>query len=171
MVDGLVVRPAVPGDVETIQTLLDEAALWMIGRGITQWRPGMFPREMIRHRVDQGEAFLARTAADVVGALQLHGEDPAVWGARPPDALYLHNLVVRRRFGGRGIGRALVGWAEAETRARGRTFLRLDCVASNAVLRTYYAEAGFAERGDVETHGLTLRRWEKIVGPPATQSR
>jgi protein-tyrosine phosphatase len=165
------VSPATAADAVTIVALLDEGALWMIARGIEQWRPGMFPLAMIERRVAQGEVFMARAGDEVVGSFALHHDDPIVWGDAPPVAFYLHNLVVRRHWSGRGIGRELLAWAERDTAARGRPLLRLDCVASNPTLCAYYARAGFADRGDVAAYGLTLRRWEKAAGGPAAHQR
>jgi uncharacterized protein (DUF924 family)/GNAT superfamily N-acetyltransferase len=163
------VTPAAGEDVSTILALLDDAARWMLARGIDQWRPGMFTRGMVEPRVAAGEAFIARDEAGVVGSFQLHHDDPAVWGAGPPVAFYLHNLVVARRATGRGMGRAFLAWAERNVAARGRPLLRLDCVAANPALCAYYAGAGFADRGDVAAYGLVLRRWEKAVTASAHQ--
>ena len=41
------------------------------------------------------------------------------WGDRPPDALYVHKLAVRRDRAGRGIGAAIVEWANAEAAGSG----------------------------------------------------
>jgi GNAT superfamily N-acetyltransferase len=86
-------------------------------------------------------------------------------------AFYVHNLVVRPRWSGHGMGRELLAWAERDAAGRGRDLLRLDCVASNATLCAFYARAGFTERGDVEAYGFTLRRWEKAVADPAPHQR
>jgi protein-tyrosine phosphatase len=171
MAETIQVSAATAAEGPTLVALLDEGALWMIARGIEQWRPGMFPLAMIERRIAQGEVFMARSGGEVVGSFALHHDDPIVWGDGPPVAFYLHNLVVRRRSSGRGIGRELLAWAERDTAARGRPLLRLDCVASNATLRAYYAGAGFTERGDVTAYGLTLRRWEKAVAGPAIHQR
>jgi ribosomal protein S18 acetylase RimI-like enzyme len=68
-------------------------------------------------------------------------------GARD-DALYLHGLRVLRAYAGQGIGRAILRWAEGRVAARGRIYLRLDCMADNAKLRAYYEEARFRYVGE-----------------------
>ena len=165
------VRAATAADAATVVAMLDEGALWMIARGIEQWRPGMFPLAMIERRIAQREVFIARSGDEVVGSVALHHDDPIVWGDTPPVAFYVHNLVVRRRWGGNGIGRELLAWAERDTAVRSRPLLRLDCVAKNETLCGYYARAGFSERGDVAAYGLTLRRWEKAVGDLPSHQR
>jgi len=83
------------------------------------------------------------------------------------DALYVHNLVVRRAWSHRGLGHQLLAWAEQQTAIAGRTFLRLDCFANNPILRKYYENAGFEDRAEVDAHYsfgiLRLRRYEKRV--------
>ena len=54
-----------------------------------------------------------------------------------------------------GLGRAMLEWAEAATRAKGRPFVRLDTAFGNPRIRAYYEELGFEYRGE-----KTLT-WEK----------
>lgn len=84
-------------------------------------------------------------------------QDPLVWGEQPPDAGYVHGLLVDRSCAGRGLGRALIGWASRRTLAAGRSILRLDCVATNPWLRGYYADLGFTEVGYREYESVAMR--------------
>ena len=69
---------------------------------------------------------------DIAATLTLDWSDP-VWSGIPGPAGYLHTL------------------------ARGRSALRLDCLASNGRLRAYYEAAGFVHCGNV-----------MAAGPPAS---
>jgi GNAT superfamily N-acetyltransferase len=51
---------------------------------------------------------------------------------------------------GSGIGEQLLAWASQQVVDRGCRYLRLDCVATNTVLRRYYERFGFVYCGDVE---------------------
>jgi GNAT superfamily N-acetyltransferase len=57
-------------------------------------------------------------------------------------------LRVLRAYAGRGIGRAILRWAEDQVTSRDRIYLRLDCLADNAKLRAYYEDAGFLHIGE-----------------------
>jgi hypothetical protein len=106
------------------------------------WRPG-----------DVGESAMAAKAA----AGQLLGRparwsapsscrsDEAIWGADAGDAGCVQNLVIDRVYAGTGPGLRALRRAEELVMAGGRTRAGLDCVASNAELRRYYRDAGYAE--------------------------
>jgi GNAT superfamily N-acetyltransferase len=143
------VRLAGPEDVELVARILEEAAAWLRSRGIDQW-PVVFPRGVVAEHVGRRECYLAWDGAEAVGTLSLQAADPEMWGERPPDALYLHGLAVRR--GHAGLGRELLAWAERAADAAGKCCLRLDCMAGNPGLRAYYEGAGFELRG--------TRRWD-----------
>jgi ribosomal protein S18 acetylase RimI-like enzyme len=153
---------ASPEDVEEVCDLLAEAAAWMRGRGIEQW-PRRFPRTQIAESVARGETYLARLGDATAGTLALEWEDPLFWGDRPRDAGYVHRVAVRRAFAGRGLGARLVDWAAERVVARGRRYLRLDCMAQNARLRRYYEELGFEHRGDVERGKWRASIYERPV--------
>ena len=142
------VRLAGPGDVDPVVSILEEAAGWLRSRGIDQW-PAVFRREAVADRVGRREVYLAWAASEAAGTFSLQADDAVMWGERPPDALYLHGLAVRRRHA--GLGRELLAWAERAAHLAGRRYLRLDCMAENRGLRAYYEGAGFTLRG--------TRRW------------
>ncbi len=153
---------ALPEDADAVWRLLDDAAIWLEGRGVEQWKPGALPRRVVANGIARGEFFVLRDAGALIATLQLMESDPETWGPDAGDALYLHRLCVARAHAGSEIGRRLLDWAGAAARARGRRWLRLDCVASNARLRRYYTAAGFAERGEVDV-GVALARFERVA--------
>ena len=142
------VVPATPDDLDDVLDLLAEAASWLRARGIEQW-PTCFPREQIAESIARGETHVVREGATAVATLALQWEDPFFWGERPPDAGYVHRVAVRRAFAGRGLGVQLLDWADQQIAARGRRYLRLDCMAENTGLCAYYEGLGFERRGEV----------------------
>jgi len=135
-------------DADAVYGLLHEAAVWLSARG---------------------EIFVARgaitrpgTEAELAATLQLVDDDPEIWEPSLGDVLFVHRLCVARAHAGRGLGLSLLDWAGAQARSRGRRWLRLDCVASNARLRRYYADAGFAPRGEVDV-GIRRARFERMA--------
>jgi ribosomal protein S18 acetylase RimI-like enzyme len=82
-------------------------------------------------------------------------------GEQEPDAGYVHRLAVRRAYAGRGMGRALLEWAAAQTAGSGRVWLRLDCMADNRRLCHYYESLGFVQRGIVGNDRWSGRLYEQ----------
>jgi ribosomal protein S18 acetylase RimI-like enzyme len=157
-------RVARPENVPRVVEMMAQATRWLQARGEPAAWPIPFPSERLLASVNAGELFLVELAgAGVVGTVTLQWADPLFWGARPPDAGYVHRLVVRRQFAGRGIGDAMLVWAEERVRARGRSFVRLDCLASSAPLHRYYSSRGFRRVGEVSVRGLRAALFEKRV--------
>jgi GNAT superfamily N-acetyltransferase len=153
-------------DVDEIVDILSEAGRWLLARGIVQW-PDPFPRDRVARLVERGEFRLARVDGETVATFALRWNDPTFWGERPPDAGYVHALVVRRAWAGRGVGAQILAWAEGEVADAGRRFLRLDCLAENGALRRYYERLGFEPRGEVEVDDFTASLYERRCGPRA----
>jgi GNAT superfamily N-acetyltransferase len=145
----LTIVPATAAEADTVIEVLDEAARWLVLRGIDQWRPGMFERSLVLAAIEAGEMYLVRRGAEVVGTVSLSWDDTPTWGATSDDAGYAHDLAIRRAVGGHGVGRALLDWAGCRAAANGKALLRLDCDAGNPALNDYYRRAGFAYRGTV----------------------
>lgn len=149
MVPELHVRLAEPGDVEGVLDLLGEAARWIRSlTGILQW-PERFPRQFIADLVDEGVVYVALDDGQLVATLCLQWADPMFWPDGDDGAVYVHRLVVKRSYAGRGIGEQLLAWAGERAAEAGRFFLRLDCMTENAGLRRYYEALGFRHQGDI----------------------
>jgi len=171
-VEDLRLVRATADDLDRYLDLLEELAEWMHVRGIEQWPRGRARngRDYYSASIGRQELHLAFVGDDFAGGLRLLQRDPVVWpDVTDDDALYLYTLAVRRTFSGRGIGRALLAWAERQVSDAGRRCLRLDCVPGNAFLRRYYEDGGFVARGEIDAvypglpDAIPLRRYEKVV--------
>ncbi|MBA3734936.1 MAG: GNAT family N-acetyltransferase [Actinobacteria bacterium] len=150
-------------DADTVAGLLDEATVWVGELGFDQW-PLPFPRGELTDAIDRGEVYLVEGEdGEPVATLALLHDDPMYWPDRPPDAFYLHKFAVRRDRAGRGIGAAVVEWANAEAAEAGREFLRLDCLGDNPRIRDYYEGLGFEHRRDLVLNGRNMSLYERPV--------
>jgi GNAT superfamily N-acetyltransferase len=158
------VRIATAEDVETVGALMDEATAWVNVLGHEQW-PRPFPREQLAAAIGRGEVFVADADGESVATVTVLADDPTYWGERPPDALYVHKLVVRRDRAGRGLGAELVAWVDDRAADAGRRFLRLDCLRDDPGIRAYYERLGFEHRGDFDdtARSLQLSLYERTV--------
>jgi predicted N-acetyltransferase YhbS len=157
------VRRARQEDAGTVAALLDEATVWVNDLGFSQW-PLPFPADQLSAAIDRGEFYVVESEDDEpVATVALLDDDPVYWGKQPPDAFYVHKLAVRRDHAGRGIGAAIVEWANAEAAEAGREFLRLDCLGDNPGIRDYYEDLGFEHRGDLVLDGRNMSLYERPV--------
>jgi GNAT superfamily N-acetyltransferase len=150
------------GDADLVLDILEEAARWLSARGIEQWSSPLRLRRRVMEAFEHGDSYLAWDGGRAVGTLSLQTTDVPFWGERPPDALYLHRLAVRRSHP--GLGRWLIEWAEEAARAAGKAYVRLDCMAGNPGIRELYERAGYRHRGDVDrVAGWLASLYEKRV--------
>jgi ribosomal protein S18 acetylase RimI-like enzyme len=166
---GLDVRPARPDETGLVLVLLNEAAAWLLERGIQQWVPGQWRPERIAASVVRGETYLMWADRAAVATVSLEWRDELMWPDEPEHAGYVHRLAVAMGEHGKDVGRTLLAWAEHEIAERPRQFARLDCVCDNSALRRYYERAGFGHRGDRTVRGqagpeFCGSRYEKEVG-------
>lgn len=157
------VRRAWSSELGIVVSILDEAAEWLVFKGIEQWEPGSFAGR-IAERTGRGEMYLAEMDGRPVRTLALQWSDEETWGDVPDDAGYVHGLAIRRGYAGKGLGCALLRWAENRVAASGGKYLRLDCAAENRALNEYYERAGFEHRGRVMVRGLEVSLYETKAG-------
>jgi ribosomal protein S18 acetylase RimI-like enzyme len=162
--ENLEIREARGADIDVVLSILEEAAGWLVRRGIELWAPGSFSRRRIADRIECGEVYLATLAGQAVGTFVLQWSDEETWGSGQDDAGYVHGLAVRREFAGKGLGRELLRRAENIAAAAGKKYLRLDCVAENTALNASYERSGFGYRGRAPVRGLEVSLYEKKVG-------
>ncbi|KAI1317334.1 hypothetical protein EDD11_008703 [Mortierella claussenii] len=116
-----------------------------------------------------GEQTEQAAAGSIIGTFTLNYTDPfdeMLWRDLVEDwtdAVYLHRLVVEREYKGYGLGPKALMFAEREGLKRGKHYLRLDCMADNKLLKTYYREkAGFKEFDDYPGERL-FGRFERPI--------
>ena len=149
-----------PEDTAAVATILKERAQWLARRRIDQWT-GEFPPPSLAREIECGEVYLARIGDDTVGSVSLVRSQDEYWNGESGAALYLHRLAVRESYSGRDFGSKILELAELETKKRGFTTLRLDCLAENSTMRRYYEERGFEPKGTGRAGGREYALFEK----------
>lgn len=180
-------RPAREEDLGAVLRLFDQAQAWLITQGLEgQWGSSPFSgspeqRERFAAWIRQGTLFVwgNPVAADAVGAdpekgeifggtLVLSDEPPAYVAAQltgaPGPGLYLQAFATDPALRGKGLGTAMLEWAQVQAQARGLQRIRLDCWAGNPRLRRYYREAGFREVAPFTVGGWTGQLFERELG-------
>ena len=150
------------GDLDRVLEILEEASRWLSSKGLeTQWRLSPAFRETIKNNIECGHVYVVKDVEETIGTITLQWSDKEFWGDLPPDSGYVHKLAIKRSYGGKRLGLRMLQWAEAKARVEGKRYLRLDCLASNKTIRTYYERAGFVHVRDTEAAGWTASLYKK----------
>jgi GNAT superfamily N-acetyltransferase len=115
----------------------------------------------MKDNIERGEVYLAKDLDGIVGTITLQWTDLKYWGDLPPDSGYVHKFAVKRSHSGKGLGVRMLQWAEQKTKREGKKYLRLDCLATNKIIRAYYEKAGFVYIRDTTAPGWKASLYEK----------
>jgi ribosomal protein S18 acetylase RimI-like enzyme len=168
---------ATAADFDAVFAIMIEAALWLQSRGISQWsffltQPG---KDFVRNRIVAAETYLIfDPTAQPVATFTLQWKDEEIWGLRGLDseAGYVHGLAISRHAAGKGLGNVLLNMASNLIAQNFRWLVRLDCMAQNEALCSYYRRAGFTDLGvaDSVITGKSLRLFERCISASEPQT-
>jgi ribosomal protein S18 acetylase RimI-like enzyme len=147
------IRPARTEDAEAVSQLVEAAY-----RHYTA-RLGKPPGPMLddyRRRIAAGQTWVLEDKGALAGVLVLEETGGS--------ALLLDNVAVAPSAQGRGHGRALIAFAEAEARRKGCTELRLYTHVLMTENQALYARLGFRETGRVSEKGYDRVYMAKALG-------
>jgi ribosomal protein S18 acetylase RimI-like enzyme len=163
----LTIARARAADYDSVMAILREAADWISACGNPPWNHWYMDagERILRDRIAHHEVFLARRDGIPVGTVTIQWNDAETWGERGLDgsAGYIHAIAIARSVGGMRVGERLLEWAVETIEGRGRHFVRLDTIAANAVLCSYYEQRGFRSLGTATLFGgmYTARLFER----------
>jgi hypothetical protein len=125
------IRQTKASDTQTVSSILQEAATWLIIRGTPLWKTDELTPDMIGADVSSGLFWLADVDGTSAGCLRFQMEDRLFWPDVPPqESAFIHRLAVRRQFAGGAVSGALIDWAKGHAVRLGKRYLRLDCQLS-----------------------------------------
>jgi GNAT superfamily N-acetyltransferase len=171
----LTTRRAEPADLAAVEGLRQEAADWLAGKGLDQWQPGQ-PRigsvARTLEAIERGECYLTYDGDELVGTITIDDRpDAEFWteAERAEPAVYLHRMVIARRYAGRDLGVVLLDLAENVASRAGASWLRLDAWKTNTALHRYYMDQGFEHVRTVDLphrgSGALFQRPVRPTGP------
>jgi GNAT superfamily N-acetyltransferase len=141
---SLEIKVATLEDLPAVLSILNDAAAWLVSKGIKGQWPEVWDEEYVTSKIASGETYLAYQNAQPVATVALQWADEIMWGKQSDEAGYVHHLAVRRSQAGSGLGRQVLDWTAGQAIFRGKKYLRLDCASFNPALRDYYLRAGFS---------------------------
>ncbi len=164
------VRKAESEDTTDIMRLLVNTAEWLLSKGSSQWS-GLLRGEDSHNTpeaISRGEVFIFKQDAQTAGMVMLL-QEPSAWDlelwsneiAEP--SIYLHRLAINRKFAGQGVGKRIMQWVDTEVPTWGTNLIRLDCIANNQVLNTFYSTIGYENVGIATNNLGEFSKFEKKV--------
>jgi GNAT superfamily N-acetyltransferase len=156
------IRQARTSESDVVEAMLVEAAQWVDALGEVMWEEGELVSDRIAGEVAAGQFYMAVAEADPAGVIRFQLEDMLFWPDLPQDgtSAFIHRLVVRRKYKGRGVSTALLQWAVDHARALGKRHLRLDCDKSRPKLRALYEGFGFQFHSFRQVGSYYVARYE-----------
>ncbi|UII34556.1 GNAT family N-acetyltransferase [Fulvivirga ulvae] len=157
--------PIKTDDKHTVLNLFKEAAEKIASMNIDHWQywknPPAEKVEWVEEGIRNNEFFFVKSGGELIGMVRILEEDWLYWGEQKDKALYVHSLVVKEEYGGKGVGRDVLEKVENRAKAEGCKYLRLDADSKNHKLCGYYEKQGFKKVGIKEVTLSVSNLYEK----------
>lgn len=147
----LVLARAGDDDLDPILLLVGDAAQWLRTKDTDQWAkpwPDYAGREhRIRAALRQGKSWICWDNGTPAATITADPDEDPYWpeAIRTEPSIYVHRLIVSRRYAGTGLGTALLDWAGLAGRLEhGARWIRLSAWTTNQGLHEYYRRQGFS---------------------------
>lgn len=167
--DQFEVAVAEPNETEEIMSLLIETAEWLKSKGSTQWNGLLngYDSHDTAHAIQQGNVFIFKKDTDIAGLVMLLSKpskwDIQLWEDRAHDtdgAVYLHRLAVGRKYASTGLGQSILNWCTHGITFTDKELMRLDCVAENDILNSFYTRNGYVYVGEKDGYSKYEKAFE-----------
>ncbi|RED66251.1 GNAT family N-acetyltransferase [Cohnella lupini] len=164
------IRRAEPGDTTDIMRLLVNTADWLLSKGSSQWN-GLLRGEDSHNTpeaINRGDVFIFKQEDQTAGIVMLL-RNPSAWDLElwhdrlDQPAIYLHRLATNREFAGQGVGKRIMQWVDTEVPTWGSNLVRLDCIANNQALNSFYSSLGYERLGTAKNNLGEFSKFEKQV--------
>jgi GNAT superfamily N-acetyltransferase len=142
---------------KAVLRLVKEASDWLRTKDTDQWavpwpdRKGRDAR--VRRDLEEGKIWIVWDGKCAAATVTI-AEEPndAVWSGCECDltepAVYVHRLIISRRYAGRGLGAELIDWTGLRGRdLKGAKWIRIDVWTNNTKLHHYYKMSQFEPCG------------------------
>lgn len=145
---------ALPQQTTFVETIMREKAQWLHEIGSNQWSDLLngHDKHGMKQAIERGEVYLFQEQGEIIGMVALWERPTAwdrdLWGERADEQrfLYIHRLIVRNEFAGRGFGEQMLNEIKRFAQAK-EVDLRLDCLATNPTLLAFYERNQFVKAG------------------------
>lgn len=145
-------HPADEEALDEVLALFKETALKIQAKNVDHWQYWIHPPiekiAWVKEGLSRGEYYFIRDLHEkTIGMVRIMEKDEYYWGLRDDQAFYVHSLVIKEAYNGRGLGALVLQKIAVKARAKDCEFLRLDAVATNVKLCRFYESLGFVKVG------------------------
>lgn len=156
---GYFVRNADENDLPLIYQLFEEAIAFQKENNYQGWNG--YDKAFIQEDIRNKHLFVVEQEGNVICIFSICFTDQLIWREKEKgDALYLHRVVLNRKFGRIKIFQFILQWSKAYAQEHGLKLLRMDTWAGNEKLIGYYKSYGFRfveEYTTADTDALPLQ--------------
>lgn len=158
------IQEARVSDAPAIASVLQEAAQWLADDGRALWSSDEIGHERVLRDTSAGLFYVAREGEQLAGVMKFELEDSYFWPeVAPGTSAFIYKLAIRRAWAKKGVSTDLLSFGRARALTLGRPYLRLDCVADRAGLRTLYESFGFALHSTIQKGAISFARYELLT--------
>lgn len=160
-------------ELETVLQLFKETAEKIYQMGIDHWQywknPPKEKIKWVEEGIDNHEFFFIKASNNEhLGMVRILNEDLLYWGEQEHKAKYIHSLVVKEKYNGKGFGIKIINAIEHQAKEDNCKYLRLDADAKNPKLCNYYEKMGFNKVRTVQLPLSTYHLYEKALNTKST---
>ena len=151
------IKTAASNDSSTIINMLKQIAQWLKDTGINQWRYLLDggDDDEIAQAIKNSETYIVLKDKEIVATFTLLSKqsewDEHIWGSDASlESLYLHRLAIIPTYMKKGLGQSILTWIKDNV--SDKQYLKLDCVADNLKLNSFYKNNDFELIGVTDGH-------------------
>ncbi|MEQ6124983.1 GNAT family N-acetyltransferase [Pseudotenacibaculum sp. MALMAid0570] len=142
-------------DKQTVLNLFKETAEKIHKMNVDHWQywknPPQEKIQWVEKGIQNNEFFFINLEGDEnIGMVRIMNEDFLYWGEQNKKAKYIHSLVIKETYNGKGIGSLVIDAIGKRALKNDCKYLRLDAVSNNISLCKYYEKLGFKKVGEKE---------------------
>ncbi|WP_239255735.1 GNAT family N-acetyltransferase [Listeria ilorinensis] len=156
------IRQASPEDQLALEELLMATARFLQASGSMQWQDILTGQDKhgLSLSITKKEVYICHSEKAELAAALIIRETPLEWDSTlwedkiTDSAIYLHRLMVDRTFAHHGLGQEMLRFACRFALQRKIPHVRLDCLADNPFLCSFYESSGFTWTGQKKEYAL-----------------
>jgi len=155
-------------DISFVLSLFKTTAEKINKMGVAHWQYWCDPPPEKIQWVEEGIRnheffFIEEISGANVGMVRILNEDLQYWGEQKERAKYVHSLVIREEYNGRGLGSIVLQEIENMGKKDMSKYLRLDSDSKNPKLCEYYEKLDFKKVGIKELPLSNYQLYQKEI--------
>lgn len=153
-------------DQQEVLQLFKDSAEKINKLNINHWQywknPPLEKIKWVEEGIKNNEFFFIQTFdGEYIGMVRIMEKDALYWGKQKDRALYIHSLVVKEKYNGKGIGAIIIQRIQNKANKTNCSYVRLDAETKNTKLCSYYERLGFEKVGVKELSLSTYNLYQK----------